>query len=267
MLMFRCLRLWLLSLAAIICIDAVVMGRFEVRGITVALGALMLPFAGLLLRDYAGAPRQPNMLLTVAASVAVVVAYIALAVVDTMHPGLPLFLFSALVVAATGVAAPALAATGGCAGGVAGGPAGGLVGLQDQAQRDHGLAGAARQTLAPGGVDLQAVRNQRVGVAELVARAVALLAVGFGGQRVALVELELGADAPGGIGAARVPGAHHAGVQVQQHAVVRSEKLSGTLADRSPSSRVRAELVGQHQPMPQPPASSGLNTVLACRRP
>jgi hypothetical protein len=64
MLMFRCLRLWLLSLAAIICIDAVVMGRFEVRGITVALGALMLPFAGLLLRDYAGAPRQPNMLLT-----------------------------------------------------------------------------------------------------------------------------------------------------------------------------------------------------------
>jgi hypothetical protein len=56
MLMFRCLRLWLLSLAAIICVDAVVMGRFEVRGITVALGALMLPFAGLLLRDYASMP-------------------------------------------------------------------------------------------------------------------------------------------------------------------------------------------------------------------
>jgi len=103
-LMFRCLRLWALSLAAIICVDAAVMGRFEVRGITVALGALMLPFAGLLLRDYASAPRQPNAMLAAAASVAVVVAYIALAVVDQMHPGLPLFLFSAVVVAATGVA-------------------------------------------------------------------------------------------------------------------------------------------------------------------
>ena len=103
-LMFRCLRLWLLSLAAIICVDAVVMGRFEVRGITVALAALMLPFAGLLLRDYASMPRQPNAMLTATASVAVVVAYIALAVLDQMHPGLPLFLFSALAVAVTGVA-------------------------------------------------------------------------------------------------------------------------------------------------------------------
>lgn len=103
-LMFRCLRLWALSLAAIVCIDAVIMGRFEVRGITVALGALMLPFAGLLLRDYASVPRQPNAMLTAAVSVGVVVAYIALAVVDQIHPGLPLFLFSAVVVAATGVA-------------------------------------------------------------------------------------------------------------------------------------------------------------------
>lgn len=103
-LMFRCLRLWALSLAAIICIDMVVMGRFEVRGITVALGALMLPFAGLLLRDYAAVPRQPNATLTVAASIAVVVAYIALAVVDQMRPGLPLFWFSAAVAAMTGVA-------------------------------------------------------------------------------------------------------------------------------------------------------------------
>lgn len=83
-LMFRCLRLWALSLAAIICIDMVILGRLEVRGITVVLGALMLPFAGLLLlllllRDYAAVPRQPNGVL----------AYIALAVVDQMHPGWP----------------------------------------------------------------------------------------------------------------------------------------------------------------------------------
>lgn len=104
MLMFRCLRLWALSLAAIICIDAVVTGRVEVRGITVALGALMLPFAGLLLRDYASVPRQPNAMLTMAASVAVVAAYIALAVADQLHPGLPLFLLSTVVMAASGVA-------------------------------------------------------------------------------------------------------------------------------------------------------------------
>lgn len=103
-LMFRCLRLWALSLAAIICIDMVILGRLEVRGITVVLGALMLPFAGLLLRDYAAVPRQPNGVLAPALSIAMVVAYIALAVLDQMHPGLPLFLFSAVVVAMTGVA-------------------------------------------------------------------------------------------------------------------------------------------------------------------
>jgi hypothetical protein len=103
-LMFRCLRLWLLSLVAIICIDAVALGRLEVRGITMVLAALMLPFAGLLLRDYASMPRQPNAMLTATASVAVVVAYIALAVLDQIYPGLPLFWFSAAIVAATGVA-------------------------------------------------------------------------------------------------------------------------------------------------------------------
>ncbi|MYM22513.1 hypothetical protein GTP46_07640 [Duganella sp. FT135W] len=103
-LMFRCLRLWGLSVLAIVCIDMIVLGQFELRGITFVLAMLMLPFAGLLLRDYASAPLQQNSLLTVAVSTLVVVIYITLAVVDQTYPGLPLFWFGGAVGVATVVA-------------------------------------------------------------------------------------------------------------------------------------------------------------------
>jgi hypothetical protein len=93
MLLFRCLRLWLISALAIGCIDAVILGQLEVRGITYALAMLVLPFAALVLRDYASAPARPNGVLAVVMSSLVVAAYIALSVVDQMHPGLPLFWF------------------------------------------------------------------------------------------------------------------------------------------------------------------------------
>jgi hypothetical protein len=103
-LMFRSLRLWALSVLAIISIDMIVLGQFELRGITFVLAMLMLPFAGLLLRDYAGAPLQQNPVVNVVVSTLVVVIYIALALVDQAHPGLPLFWFGGAVGAATVVA-------------------------------------------------------------------------------------------------------------------------------------------------------------------
>lgn len=100
-LMFRCLRLWALAALAIFCIDAIVLGQLAPRGLTFALAMLMLPFAGFLLRDYASMTLQQNPILMVVVSTLVVVIYIALAVVDQMHPGLPLFWFGGAVGAAT----------------------------------------------------------------------------------------------------------------------------------------------------------------------
>jgi hypothetical protein len=91
MLLFRCLRLWLISTVAIVCIDVVSLGRLELRGITYALSMLTLPFACLLMRDYASAPAVPRALLPMGMSLLVVAAYIALAVAEQAHPGLPLF--------------------------------------------------------------------------------------------------------------------------------------------------------------------------------
>jgi hypothetical protein len=103
-LLFRCLRLWLISTLAIICIDAVAIGQFEVRGITFALASLMLPFAGLLMRDFATVPARPNAMLPVVTSTTVVLIYVALAVAEQMQPGLPLFWFGGVVMAVTVIA-------------------------------------------------------------------------------------------------------------------------------------------------------------------
>ncbi|MYM66952.1 hypothetical protein GTP45_08945 [Pseudoduganella sp. FT55W] len=102
-LLFRCLRLWLISAVAAIAIDAAVLGQFELRGITYALAMLMLPFSVMLLRDYASAAAQPNTVLTVATTTLVVLAYIALAGLDQKYPGLPLFWLGSIVWAATAV--------------------------------------------------------------------------------------------------------------------------------------------------------------------
>ncbi|NVM79988.1 hypothetical protein FHW83_005830 [Duganella sp. SG902] len=102
-LLFRCLRLWLICLLAISCIDAVILGQPQVRGITFALATLMLPFTLLLMRDYASAPPRPNAVLMVVTVTLVMAAYIALAMVDQAHPDLPLFWFGGGVALVTAI--------------------------------------------------------------------------------------------------------------------------------------------------------------------
>ncbi|MTV38469.1 hypothetical protein [Duganella radicis] len=102
-LLFRSLRLWLMCTVAVVGIDAVILGQPQVRGITFALAALVLPFVPVLMRDYAAAPPRPNMLLNIVVITLVVVADIALAIVDQMHPDLPLFWFGAGVALVTAI--------------------------------------------------------------------------------------------------------------------------------------------------------------------
>ncbi len=100
-LLFRSLRLWLACALAILCIDVVVLGQWQVRGITFAMAALALPFAAVLMRDYATTQPRPNMMLNIVMGTLMVAAYIALAMVDQTHPGLPLFWFGAGVALVT----------------------------------------------------------------------------------------------------------------------------------------------------------------------
>lgn len=92
-LLFRWLRLWLVSALAILCVDFATLGQWQLRGITFALAMLVLPFAGLLMRDYGASPPRLNSMLAMVTSLLVVAAYVALAIADQMHPGLPLFWF------------------------------------------------------------------------------------------------------------------------------------------------------------------------------
>lgn len=94
-LLFRAMRLWLVCALAILCIDVVTLDQWQVRGITFALAALVLPFVLLVMRDYATTPARPNTVLNIVMSTLIVAAYIALAMVDQTHPGLPLFWFGA----------------------------------------------------------------------------------------------------------------------------------------------------------------------------
>jgi len=100
-LLFRSLRLWLACTVAVMGVDAIILGQLQVRGITFALAALVLPFILLLMRDYAAAPPRPNVLLGIVMTTLVVVADIALAMVDQLHPGLPMFWFGAGLVLVT----------------------------------------------------------------------------------------------------------------------------------------------------------------------
>jgi hypothetical protein len=64
-LLWRCLRLWLISLTGAACIDFAVLGRLELRGPVFVLAMLMLPCAGFVLRNYAVMPaRQGSLMAT-----------------------------------------------------------------------------------------------------------------------------------------------------------------------------------------------------------
>jgi hypothetical protein len=86
-LLFRSLRLWLLSLACAMCIDLATFG--QLRGITFMLATLMLPVAGLVLRNYAVMSRQSGEVVTIAGTVLLVTACIAALWVEEMLPAFP----------------------------------------------------------------------------------------------------------------------------------------------------------------------------------
>jgi hypothetical protein len=86
-LLFRCLRLWLLSLACAMCIDLATFG--QLRGITFMLATLMLPVAGLVLRNYALMPARSSEAVAIAGTVLLVAGCIAALWVEEMLPAFP----------------------------------------------------------------------------------------------------------------------------------------------------------------------------------
>jgi hypothetical protein len=72
MLLRRFLNVWLVSLACVLCIDFAILGRLEVRGLTVGLAALMLPLSGAMLRNYAAMPARHSDLGPVIVTVLIV---------------------------------------------------------------------------------------------------------------------------------------------------------------------------------------------------
>lgn len=73
-LLWRCLRLWLISLAGAACIDFAVLGRLELRGPVFLLAMLMLPCAGFVLRNYAVMPARQGSIMAVVTTLLIVVA-------------------------------------------------------------------------------------------------------------------------------------------------------------------------------------------------
>jgi len=100
-LLFRCLRLWLLSLAGAVCIDVAIFGGL--RGVTYALAMLTLPFAGLTLRNYAAMQPRTGETAALAATLFVVLAYIAALMMASMLPAFPWFWAGSAVALASAV--------------------------------------------------------------------------------------------------------------------------------------------------------------------
>lgn len=90
-LLFRCLRLWLLSSVAVACIDIAMLGTLEVRGVSYVLSMGMLPFSGLALRNFAVLPTRLSESRLMAVLTMVAIADIMLIVFSRSRPGLPLF--------------------------------------------------------------------------------------------------------------------------------------------------------------------------------
>jgi hypothetical protein len=86
-LLFRCLRLWLISLVCAACIDIATFG--QLRGVTVMLAMLMLPVAGLVLRNYAVMSARSGEMVAIIGTILLVTACIAALWAERMLPGFP----------------------------------------------------------------------------------------------------------------------------------------------------------------------------------
>jgi hypothetical protein len=88
-LLFRCLRLWLLSFVGAVCIDVVIFG--QLRGVTYALAMLSIPFAGLTLRNYAAMRPSTGDMASLAGLLLLVLIYIAALMMEKLLPAFPWF--------------------------------------------------------------------------------------------------------------------------------------------------------------------------------
>ena len=84
-LLWRCLRLWLISVAGVACIDFAMLGRLQLRGPVFVLAMLMLPSAGFVLRNYATMPARQSSVMAVVTAILVFVAV----GLQQMRPELP----------------------------------------------------------------------------------------------------------------------------------------------------------------------------------
>jgi hypothetical protein len=92
----RSLRLWLASVVAAACIDFAVLGQAQPRGVTFALAMLVLPFAGLVMRNYAAMAAGSGDSMAAVLTLLVMAVYIVVVVVEQTQPEFPWFRIGAV---------------------------------------------------------------------------------------------------------------------------------------------------------------------------
>lgn len=85
--LLRFLKIWLVVLAGLVCIDCARLGSLEVRAYPLALASLTLPFACVLLPDYARLRAGPGLGITVGLPVTLMLMYMFFAALAARHPG------------------------------------------------------------------------------------------------------------------------------------------------------------------------------------
>jgi hypothetical protein len=100
-LLLRCLRLWLISVASVVCVECFVYGQLQLRGPVFALAVSMLPFAGLLMRNYARLPARPSDSMVVAMVIAGIAIPSVAVVLERMYQDWPWYWLGGGVALAT----------------------------------------------------------------------------------------------------------------------------------------------------------------------
>jgi hypothetical protein len=87
--LLRFLKIWVVVLAGLVAIDCARRGSLEFRAYPLALASLTLPFACMLLPDYARLRAGPRWGVGVGMPVALILAYLFFAALAATYPGLP----------------------------------------------------------------------------------------------------------------------------------------------------------------------------------
>ena len=97
--LLRFLKIWLVVLAGLVCIDCARSGNLEIRAYPLALASLTLPFVCVLLPDYARLRAAPRWGVSIGLPVTLILAYLFFAALAARHPGFH-WLVPAAVIAA-----------------------------------------------------------------------------------------------------------------------------------------------------------------------